>query len=190
MKNNGIQKADPNNVEINHIKNLADSQKEWLINAKCTSSDSDSDYVKDRSKRIRNISGSPKSQSRKLGLVLKRYPKETIRSSSSSSDDEEGIVVIDRSLLYGKIVGKSNMMCTKIKNHNGGSSGMKLKTNRCDAITDNQSKKNQKYQIKIGDFSFDKSEVYLSLGDSVHFILIEADDSRFCVQHVLTGIHL
>jgi hypothetical protein len=186
MKNIGKQKAKSNNVEVNHIKNLADCQKEWLINARCTSSDSDSNYVKDRSRRIRNISGNPKSQS-KLVLALKRS-KETLKSTSSS-DDEEGIVIIDRGLMYGKLDNQSNTVGAKTENYSSSSSSMRMKKNQCAAVTDNQRKKSQKYQISIGDSSFDKSEVCISLGDSIHFTLIEAEDSCLCGQYVLTGIH-
>jgi hypothetical protein len=188
MKNIEKQKAKSNNVEVNHIKNLADCQKEWLINARCTSSDSDCNYVMDRSKRIRNISGNPRKPSKSV-LALQRS-KETLKSSSSS-DDEEGIVIIDRGLMYGKLDNQSNTICAKTENcsSSGSSSSMRMKKSQCTAITDNQRNKSQIYQISIGNVSFDKSEVCILLGDSIYFTLIEAEDSCLCRQYVLTGVH-
>lgn len=186
MRNNPRRGACTKNTEVNHIQRLADSQREWLTNARCSSSDSEDNNVKDCSTRRINLSGSPKSHFHKLGAALKRFPKETPGCSSSScGDDDEGIVVIDRNHMYGRLDDQNNATFNKIKNHS--SSSTRVKENQFVDLMDEKSKKSQKYQISIGDFSFDKSEVCILLGDSVHFLLVESEDSPVCGQHVLTG---
>ena len=185
--------------EVNHIARLAECQREWLICAKRSSSDSDETRINDRSKRLQKLTADIgiHSRRRKVGVALKRRPREISKSSSSSYDsddvnDDESFAArrMHAYLRSSKVAGQSEptqneISCQKSRNM------MKPVRKKGDSFEHSSDESavgiGESHLIVIGSSSFDRFSITAVLGDSIKFVLVDLEESSLQGELVLIG---
>ena len=187
--------------EVDHIARLAECQREWLMSAKCTSSDSDDTGINNRCKRLQKLTAdmSIHSRRRKVGVALKRRPREISKSSSSSYDsddvnDDEPIAAcrMDACCRSSEVCGQSDPIQNETSCQKSGN--MMKPVRRRDVRLGHSSDESgvgieKSHLIVIGTSSFDRYSITAVLGDSIKFVLVDLEESSLLGELVLKGTY-